>query len=155
MDESILNNLKKYCGIDPAYDIFDRDVLMNANAVFFELHQLGAGPPNPFVLSNPSQTWSEFSSDPAVVSASEQYLYLKVRSVFDPPSTSFVIQSMEKTIAELEWRIRDYCAGLVPDNPEPETDETEHPDDTENPDGCNHVVATDPEAESVLDLVFS
>ena len=33
------------------------------------------------------------------------YIYLKVRLVFDPPSSSALLESINRTIAELEWRI--------------------------------------------------
>lgn len=145
MNNSILADLKHYIGTVSTYDVFDADILMNANTAFFTLHQLGAGPPKPFNVINAEQTWSDFSKDPGIISAVKQYVYLKVRSVFDPPSTSFVIQSNEKVMEELEWRIREYCSGTIPDN---EAEETPPPKPF-NPD-----ILTDPEAEAILNLIF-
>ena len=33
------------------------------------------------------------------------YIYLYVRKIFDPPTNSFVVDSFEKTMKEIEWRI--------------------------------------------------
>lgn len=145
MSHSILADLKQYIGTVSTYDVFDADILMNANSAFFTLHQLGAGPPKVFTLLNGEQTWSDFSKDPSLISAVKQYVYLKVKAVFDPPSTSFVIQSNEKVISELEWRIREYCDGNIPDN----KCEEEPPKKPFDPD-----ILTDAEAEAILNLIF-
>lgn len=145
MDNSILADLKHYVGTVSTYDVFDADITMNANSAFFTLHQLGAGPPKVFVLTSSEQTWNDFSKDPSLIAAVKQYVYLKVKSVFDPPSTSFVIQSNEKVIEELEWRIREYCEGNISDNER----EDEPPSKPFNPD-----VLTDAEAEAILNLIF-
>lgn len=33
------------------------------------------------------------------------FVYLKIKLVFDPPTNSAVLESMNRTIGELEWRI--------------------------------------------------
>lgn len=146
MKHSILRDLKQYIGAVSTYDVFDPDIMMNANAAFFTLHQLGAGPPKPFVLTDSEQAWEDFSKDPGLISSVKQYVYLRVKSVFDPPSTSFVISSNEKVLAELEWRIREYCDCRIPDNEE----ECPQPLKPFKPD-----ILTDPEAESILNLIFN
>lgn len=145
MTNSILADLKHYIGTVSTYDVFDTDIMMNANGAFFALHQLGAGPPKVFTVFNAEQTWGDFSKDPSLIAAVKQYVYLKVKSIFDPPSTSFVIQSNEKVMEELEWRIREYCDGNVPDN---EAEESPPPKPF-NPD-----ILTDVEAEGILNLIF-
>jgi hypothetical protein len=37
---------------------------------------------------------------------SKTYVYLSVRLVFDPPSSSSVLESMTKTKSEYEWRLQ-------------------------------------------------
>ncbi len=37
--------------------------------------------------------------------AIKSYIYLRVRLLFDPPSSAFVLTSMENQIKEFEWRI--------------------------------------------------
>lgn len=145
MDHSILADLKQYIGTVSTYDVFDSDILMNANAAFFTLHQLGAGPPKVFTVLDAEQTWKDFSKDPSLIAAVKQYVYLKAKMVFDPASTSFVIQSHEKVLQELEWRIREYCDCNVPDN---------EPGEEQPPKPFVPDVLTDAEAEAILNLIF-
>lgn len=35
----------------------------------------------------------------------KNYVYLKVKLVFDPPTSSFVVESIKQSISEYEWRI--------------------------------------------------
>lgn len=112
MQHSILNDVKKYVGIDRFYDVFDSDMYMNINAAFAAVQQLGAGPNKPFTLSSQETTWSDFSTDEVVISFVRQIIYLRVKRVFDPPTTSFVIQMQSEQLSELEWRLRDYCSGI-------------------------------------------
>ena len=39
------------------------------------------------------------------VEAAKQYIYLKVRTVFDPPTSGSVLEAYKKQIEELEWRL--------------------------------------------------
>ena len=41
----------------------------------------------------------------ALLNDIKSYVYLKVRLLFDPPSSSSVSDSMRNMISELEWRI--------------------------------------------------
>ena len=36
------------------------------------------------------------------------YVYLKVRLAFDPPTTSYLIESLRKQAEEMEWRMNVY-----------------------------------------------
>lgn len=48
MDESILNDIKKYIGIDTTYTVFDDVLVSHINTIIFILRQLGIGPANGF-----------------------------------------------------------------------------------------------------------
>lgn len=153
MNDSILGDIKKLVGPFAGYDVFDPDLIMHINSEFFTLWQLGAGPKKPFSITGMDETWADFSDNPGFISACRQYIYLRVRAVFDPPSTSFVISSNENKMKELEWRIRDMCNGWIPDNIEPELpDDPETPDDPCTP--CDHEIASVSEIDTVLDMVF-
>lgn len=105
MEESILKCVKKILGIDAAYTAFDLDILIHINTVFSILHQLGIGPDDGFAIEDDTATWTSFiGSDPQKNSV-KTYVYLKVRMMFDPPGTSFLIESMNSQIRELEWRL--------------------------------------------------
>lgn len=104
--ESILNSIKKLLGVPEHETHFDPDITMHINSVFAVLtNQLGVGPESGFSISDDLNTWFEFSRDESIVSVIKPYIYLKVRLLFDPPSSSFVLAAIEKSINELEWRI--------------------------------------------------
>lgn len=104
--QSILDEVKKVLGITSDYDAFDTDIILHINAAFAYLTQLGIGDDIGFAISGNTETWSDYSvTNPAQLSLVKQYIYLKVKQVFDPPGTSFVLQSVENQLQELTWRI--------------------------------------------------
>lgn len=113
LNTSILNDIKKYIGPAISYTVFDMDLIMNINAAFFTLYQLGVGSElGVFTITDEKATWSNFSVDENIVSGVKQYIYLKVRNVFDPPTSSYVLSAYESQIQELEWRLREMAAGM-------------------------------------------
>jgi len=104
--ESILTSIKKMLGIEEEYEHFDTDLIMHINSVFSTLNQLGVGPENGFRIEDDSTTWSEFiSTDNMQFEFVKSFIYLKVKLLFDPPLSSAVIESMNRQISELEFRL--------------------------------------------------
>ena len=103
--ESILTSIKKLLMIADDYDHFDPDIIMHINSVFMTLTQLGVGPPEGFIIEDDSAVWSDFIADPVQLQAVKSYIYLKVRLLFDPPSSSAVIESFQRQADEYEWRL--------------------------------------------------
>lgn len=103
--DSILTSIKKLLGIEEEYTQFDEDIIMHINTVFLNLTQLGVGPTEGFSIEDDVADWEDFIEDNAQLQAVKTYIYLKVKLVFDPPLSSSVIESMNRTIAELEWRL--------------------------------------------------
>lgn len=127
MADSILTSVKKIVGITELDTSFDLDVITHTNTVFSVLTQLGIGPVAGFMIEDAGPTWDDFLSiqqvgqlqtDGRVTYTDEQltsvnkllnmvktYVYLRVRAIFDPPQTSFVIQSFNEQVKELEVRM--------------------------------------------------
>ena len=105
--DSILTSIKKLLGIEEDYEHFDTDIIIHINSVFMILNQLGVGPSEGFMIEDKSTTWDEFLPDStlATLSAVKSFVHLKVRLLFDPPSSSAVIESTNRLISELEWRL--------------------------------------------------
>ena len=103
--DSILTSIKKMLGIAEEYTPFDVDIILHINSVFMILNQLGVGPSTGFRIEDDSATWSDFTEDKLDVEAVKSYIYLKVRLLFDPPSSSAAIESINRLISELEWRL--------------------------------------------------
>lgn len=103
--QSILLTIKKMLGISEEYHAFDIDILTNINAVFLTLNQLGVGPTMPYHITGEDETWQDFLGDQNDILAGIQtYVYQRVRLMFDPPTNSFLVDSMRKQIEEFEWR---------------------------------------------------
>ena len=105
MDESILTSVKKLLGISEDYDYFDQDIIMHINAAFMVLTQLGIGPSEGFLITDDTDTWSDFIDDSTNLGSIQSYVYMKVKLMFDPPQNSFTVDSMTKLVNELEWRL--------------------------------------------------
>ena len=105
--ESILTSMKKMLGgvMGEQVDVFDTDLIIHINSIFMILYQLGVGPAKPFTVKDESTTWDEFISDRDDIESVKTYMYLKLKLIFDPPTTSFVLTSYENQIKELEWRL--------------------------------------------------
>ena len=103
--ESILTSIKKLLGIEEEYTQFDADIIMHINTVFLNLTQLGVGPSEGFLIEDDAAVWEDFIGDSSQLQAVKTYMYLKVKLLFDPPLSSSVVESMNRMIAELEWRL--------------------------------------------------
>ena len=104
-EESILDYVKKLLGIQKDYTHFDPDVIYGINAAFAVLTQLGVGPEEGFMINDDSAKWVDFVSDTFRLSLIKPYVYLKTRLLFDPPTSTSLIESINKTISEYEWRL--------------------------------------------------
>lgn len=103
--DSILTSIKKLLGIEEDYVHFDADIIMHINSVLAILNQLGVGPSEGYSIKDANATWDEFITNSAKLELVKTYVYLKVRLMFDPPSSSSAIDSMKQLISELEFRI--------------------------------------------------
>lgn len=107
MSESILDSTKKAVGIHATDTSFDSDIIMHINSVFSTLNQLGIGPLVGFMITDAAALWTSFMDDLRLNNV-KTYMYLRVRLLFDPPATSYLIDSLEKQAKELEWRINEH-----------------------------------------------
>lgn len=102
--ESILNSIKEKLGMLDDYTQFDNEIIMDINSAFFILNTLGVGPDDPFTISSADEVWTDF-----MVSGKEElvksYITLRVKLLFDPPSNSFLVDSINKQISEFEFRL--------------------------------------------------
>ena len=103
--ESILTSIKLLLGITEDYEAFDQQIIAHINSVFMILTQLGVGPPEGFMITSKVDTWNEFINDEKKMQLVKSYMYLKVKLLFDPPLSSIVVESINRMISELEWRL--------------------------------------------------
>lgn len=103
--DSILTSIKKLLGIAEEYTHFDNDIIMHINSVFMVLTQLGVGPSEGFSIAGADETWDEYITKGQNISTVKSYMYIKVRLLFDPPTSSAVMESMTRMANEFEWRL--------------------------------------------------
>lgn len=103
--DSVLLTIKKLLGIDSDYTHFDKDIIIHINSVLMSLNQIGVGPDEPATISSDMDTWSNILGDTKNLEAIKTYVYIKVRILFDPPSSSFVLEALKRQADEIEWRL--------------------------------------------------
>lgn len=113
MTDSILNSTKKILGIAENYTEFDQDIILHINSVFATLNQLGLGPDEGFEIEDEDAEWAEYLANDKNLNGVRTYVYLRVRLLFDPPTTSFALESMNKQVEQFEWRLNVYREGKV------------------------------------------
>lgn len=102
---SILDSVKKTLGIGSADDSFDQDIIMHINTVLANLVQMGVGPKEGFAISDNVPVWEDFIGESPKMSQVQTYVYLKVKMLFDPPTSSTLLESTNRMASELEWRL--------------------------------------------------
>jgi len=105
MEDSILKSTKKILGLDADYTPFDLDIITHINAAFSILNQLGVGPEASFFIEDDTSVWADFNVPTNQLNLVKTYVYLKVRILFDPPATSYLISAATDQIKEYEWRL--------------------------------------------------
>lgn len=105
--ESILTSIKKMLGISEEDKDFDTDIVIHINSALMTLKQIGVGPEEGYLITSEAETWTNYlgesSSDLPIV---KTYVFMKVKLIFDPPTSSFVAESYKRMIDEFEWRLR-------------------------------------------------
>ena len=104
-ENSILISIKKLLGIDKDYVQFDQDIIININSALMSLMQLGVGPQSGFKIRGEEETWNDFIGERIDFESVKTYIYLKVRLIFDPPQSSYLIENIKEQLKEIEWRL--------------------------------------------------
>lgn len=103
-DKSILESIKGLLGILNIQTSFDNELIFHINSVFSILTQLGVGPKEGFSIKDKNTVWSDYIKEKIYLDVID-YMYLKIKLIFDPPESSTVIDMFKTRIDELEWRI--------------------------------------------------
>lgn len=103
--DSILISIKKLLGIAEDYEVFDADLIIFINTAFSKLTQLGVGPEEGYRIEDDTELWSDYLKDDKRLEMVKNYVYLNTKLSFDPPASGTVMESYNRIISELEWRI--------------------------------------------------
>ena len=112
VEDSILLSIKKLLGMDPIeFTQYDTDLIIHINTIIEFLNQLGIDIPEGFKINDENALWSDYLNKPEyndIKDSIKNYIYLRVRLIFDPSTNPTLLNSINDTIKELEWRIRTY-----------------------------------------------
>lgn len=103
--DSILTSVKKMLGIEEEYKHFDTDILMHINSAFSILTQIGVGPDSGFMITDDTSNWTDFIKEEAKLNLVKSYMFLKVKLLFDPPTSTAVLECYKAQISEYESRL--------------------------------------------------
>lgn len=124
MEQSILLSTKKILGIGADDESFDLDILTFINTAFSTLNDVGVGVLGGLHIDGPDYEWDDFAADCGVddtqVNDIRTYVFLRVRMLFDPPGTPYLINAFEKQLEEHVTRIsirRESVSWVDPDPP--------------------------------------
>lgn len=105
LDDSILRTIKLMLGLTDEITSFDEELKVHINSLFTILNQLDCISDDGFRITGYDETWGQLTDQVTIAEMIKEFMYLKVRMVFDPPGSSVVSDAFNQRIAELEWRM--------------------------------------------------
>ena len=105
MEGPILSSVKELLGISYEDESFDFEILMHINATLAILFQMGVSEAGDTPVIDITTTWRELFGDRTDLEMVKTYIYFKVKSMFDPPTNSAGLESLNRVMKEFEWRI--------------------------------------------------
>lgn len=105
MEDSILKTIKQLIGCPDDFEQFDLDLIVHINSAFATLTHLGVGPKEGYRITGADNAWSEFEDDAKKLSLIKDYVYIKTRLLFDPPTSGSLMDSLKEQLKEMEWRL--------------------------------------------------
>lgn len=103
--DSILVSIKQLLGPSANDEHFDPEIITHINSVFADLNELGVGPSDGFTIEDDTSTWVDFLGSTRKFEAVKSYTYLRVKLLFDPPTSPTVVEAIKRDIDKWEWRL--------------------------------------------------
>lgn len=101
---SVLSCTKKLMGIEDEYKHFDPDIITGINSALTILYQLGVTKTAKIIYSD-EEKWTDIIGEREDLELIKNYVVLRVKLLFDPPTSGFLLESIKQQIAEFEWRL--------------------------------------------------
>lgn len=119
MSDSILTSIKKNLGVPEDYEVFDPDIILYINSAFATLNELGVGPAEGFMIEDKTTTWVTYLGTDPRLNSVKTYVQLRVKMLFDPPQTGYLVEAMERQILQHEWRLNVVMEHTIWTDPDP------------------------------------
>lgn len=104
---SILQTTRVLVGITKDVTYFDDQLVPHINTALMNLSQLGVGPTTGYMITGETETWEDYlGTGFANLEAVKNYIFLYTKLIFDPPTSSYVVDVLRRSLDELEWRLK-------------------------------------------------
>lgn len=104
-DGSILQDIKTMLSNIPfEMKAFDEELILYINSAIFKLSNQGTFWNNKKVTGY-DETWDSLFEEAPEVNSIKEFIFIDVKLVFDPPSSSYGINSFKARADELAWRV--------------------------------------------------
>lgn len=103
---SILTDTKMMLGVGAAESPFDPEITLHINSALANMYQLGVGPSTGLFITNEDTTWDDLLEGDPRLGHVKSLMMLKVKMLFDPPDTGYMVTAYEKVIEKYEWQVR-------------------------------------------------
>lgn len=105
MEESILNTIKTML-LGSGMDVtdFNTDLIVLINSALSNMVQFGVSDKQ-FQITGPTETWNQLITNENILASVKEYIYIRAKLLFDPPSSSIVMEAYKEIMKEDEWRI--------------------------------------------------
>lgn len=109
---SVLEDVKKFCQVPEFDDGFDTELLILINSELMKISQITKDAQRGTRITSAEDTWASLIEGDDEIEGIKEYVCLKVKLIFDPPTSSFVLEAYKNEIAELEWRLHIHGEGV-------------------------------------------
>lgn len=105
MNDNILASIKKMNNVLEDDKSFDQDLILYINSALMIVMQEWHGMDHAFKLEDGTETWDEILGDDTDYEGLKELVGLRVRLMFDPPTSSTAVEAIKAQIQDLEWRM--------------------------------------------------
>ena len=103
---NVITDVKQMVGASIYDDSFDVNIVISINSALAVLSDIGISEVDDVSLKiGDTMTWDELLDGRSDIEYIKSYIYLKVKMLFDPPSSSALLDAYNRQIAEFEWRL--------------------------------------------------
>lgn len=102
----IITDVKQMVGASIYDNSFDVNIVIAINSALAVLSDIGISEADNVCLEiGDTVKWDELLEGRTDIEYIKSYIYLKVKMLFDPPSSSALLDAYNRQIAEFEWRL--------------------------------------------------
>ena len=100
----IITDVKQMVGASIYDNSFDVNIVIAINSALAVLSDIGISEVDNTCLNvDDAMTWDELLKGRTDIEYIKSYIHLKVKMLFDPPSSSALLDAYNRQIAEFEW----------------------------------------------------